>query len=228
MRHFLAVIGIVFFATSGWGADVRDLVKQLKSDDREERRAAAKALGETGADSKDAVPALIKALKDPDTFVRRFAAQSLGSIGVDAQQAIPSLKITLNDSHKEVQEAAVRALGKLGPTGIETLVAVVQDQNKEATIRRQAIEALSSLGSAGRGAVPVLTDLIRETKGKGKKKPIPDDLRMNAVVALGSLATPSDMEAIKTLEALTDKKAKAPRELRQAANQSLRKIRQNQ
>lgn len=227
MKRFLGLIGIVLCATALRGADVGDLVKQLKSDDKEVRRAAAKALQEGGAESKAAVPALVKALNDRDTFVRRFAAQALGAIGPEAQRAVPALTLKLNDSHKEVQEAAARALGRLGPSGIETLVVILQDDSKDVALRRQAIDTLSNLGGSGRVAIPVLTNLIKEPAAKGKKKVAPEDLRVAAAVALGSLAARSDSETVKTLESLTDKKSKAPRDLRQAANQALRKIRQN-
>jgi HEAT repeat protein len=227
MKRFLGLIGIVVCAATAQAADVGELVKQLKSSDTAERRAAAKALEEGGAESKAAVPALIKALKDRDTFVRRFSAQALGAIGPDARQAVSALTTTLNDSHKEVQEAAARALGKLGPAGVETLIVIVRDDSRDATMRRQAIDSLNSLGQDAHSAVPTLTELIKEPAAKGKKKAAPGDVRVAAAVALGSLATSNDKETIKALEALTDKKSKAPRELRQSANQSLRKIRQS-
>jgi len=227
MKRILGLVGIVLCASAVQGADVGELVKQLNSDDMELRRAAAKALEEGGAESKAAVPALIKALKDHDTFVRRFAAQALGAIGPDAHRAVPALTMTLNDSHKEVQEAAARALGKLGTSGVEALVVIVRDDSRDATLRRQAIDALSSLGSSARMAVPVLTELLKGPMGKNKKKAAPDDLRVAAAIALGSLAVPSDTGTIKTLESLTGKKAKAPRDLKQAANQALRSIRRS-
>jgi HEAT repeat protein len=227
MKRILGLVSLIVCAATAQGADVGDLVKQLKSDDTAERRAAAKALEDGGAESRAAVPALVKALKDRDTFVRRFAAQALGAIGTDAQRAVPALTATLNDSHKEVQEAATRALGKLGPAGVETLIAIVRDDGRDAALRRQAIDSLSSLGQAGRSAVSTLTELIKEPGGKGKKKASPNDVRVAAAVALGSLATSSDKETIKALESLTDKKSKAPRDLRMSANQALRKIRQN-
>lgn len=227
MRRFLGLLGIVLCATAARGADVADLVKQLQSDDSEVRRAAAKALEEGGAESKAAVPALIIALKDRDTFVRRFSAQALGAIGPQAHRAVPALTMTVNDSHQEVQEAVIRALGKLGPSGVETLVVIAQDDNRDTTIRRQAIDSLSSLGHAGRLAVPVLTELLKQPVSKSKKKAAPDDLRVAAAIALGALAVRSDTETIKTLESLTGKKVKAPRDLKQAANQALRKIRRN-
>lgn len=227
MKHLLGLIGIVWCVTAARGADVADLVKQLQSDDNEVRRVAAKALEEGGVESKAAVPALINALKDRDTFVRRFSAQALGAIGPQAHRAVPALTTTVNDSHHEVQEAVIRALGKLGPSGVESLVVIVQDDSRDTAIRRQAIDSLSSLGHAGRMAVPVLTELLKQPASKSKKKAAPDDLRVAAATALGSLAVSSDAETLKTLESLTGKKVKAPRDLKQAANQALRKIRRN-
>jgi hypothetical protein len=86
---------------------------------------------------------------------------------------------------------------------------------------------LSNLGPAGRSAVPALTELLKVKTGKGKKNAVPDDLRIAAATALGSLAAPGDKDAIAALESLVDKQSKAPRELKQAANQALRKIRRN-
>ncbi len=227
MRHILALAGLVVCATLARGADVKDLIKQLKDDDNDTRRAAAKALADGGAESKEAVPALIQALKDRDTFVRRFSAQALGEIGPDAKSAVPALTMALDDAKKEVQSAAAAALGKVGPSGVETLVGIVKNDKKDPATRRQAINSLSSLGSGARSAVPALTEIVKEKTGKGKKA-LPEDLRVDAATALGTLATADDKETIEALQALLDKKSKAPRGLKQAANMAIRKIRSNQ
>jgi HEAT repeat protein len=227
MKRFLGAVGIVLWVSAARGADVNELVKQLQSDDNDARRMAAKALGEGGAESRAAVPALIKALKDRDTFVRRFSAQALGDIGPEAHSAVSSLALALDDPKKEVQSAAAYALSKLGPSGLEMLLRVLRDDSKDTAARRQAIDALSNLGPAGHAAVPALTDLLKEKTIKGKKKMAPGDLRVSAAVALGSLANASDTETLTMLQSFTDKKSKAPRELKQAANQALRKIRKN-
>ncbi len=228
MKRFLGLVGILLCATVTRGAEVGDLVKQLKDGDNDARRAAAKALGEGGAESKAAVPALIAALKDKDLFVRRFSAQALGEIGSDAHAAVRPLTAALNDPKKEVQIAAARALAKLGPSGVSTLVAILKDDDKDPMTRRQAISSLSDAGADARSAVPVLTEIVKErVAGKGKKKMAPEDLRIDAATALGVLARPSDKETIATLEALTEKKAKTPRGLKQAANAALKKIRRN-
>lgn len=229
MKRILALAGLVVGATLAHGADVKDLIKQLKDGDNDTRRAAAKALADGGAESKEAVPALINALKDRDTFVRRFSAQALGEIGPDAKSAVPALTAALDDAKKEVQSAAAAALGKVGPSGVETLVSILKNDKKDPMTRRQAITSLSSVGSAARSAVPALTEIVKEKPtGKGKKKPLPEDLRIDAATALGTLATAEDTEVIETLQGVLDKKSKAPRGVKQAANMALRKIRSNQ
>jgi HEAT repeat protein len=231
MKCILALAGLVVGATLAHGADVKDLIKQLKDGDNDGRRAAAKALADGGAESKDAVPALIHALKDRDTFVRRFSAQALGEIGPDAKSAVPALTTALDDAKKEVQSAAAAALGKVGPSGVETLVGILKNDKKDPMTRRQAIASLSNVGSGAKSAVPALTEIVKEKppgKGKNKNKNAPEDLRIDAATALGTLATADDKETIETLQALLDKKSKAPRGLKQAANMALRKIRTNQ
>ena len=227
MKRILALASLVVCATLARGADVKDLIKQLKDGDSDARRAAARALADGGAESKEAVPALIHALKDRDTFVRRFSAQALGEIGPDAKSAVPALTAALEDAKREVQSAAAAALGKMGPAGVETLVGILKNDKKDPMTRRNAIASLSSLGSAARPAVPALTEIVKEKTGKGKKKVLPEDLRIDAATALGTLATADDKEAIQTLQALSDKKSKAPRGLKQAANMALRKIGSN-
>ena len=226
MKHLLGVCGVLLCATMAQAADITELVKQLKEGDNDARRAAAKALADGGPESKEAVPALIKALKDRDVFVRRFSAQALGEIGPEARSAAPALVASLDDARKEVQTAAANALAKIGPSGVEALTSLVKDERKDSAARREAIKGLSRGGSEARGAVPVLTELVKEKPPKGKKNMnAPEDLRVEAASALAELATSDDKETIQTLEALTGKMAKTPRNLRQAANMALRKIR---
>jgi HEAT repeat protein len=228
MRFLLGVCGMLLWTAVSHGADVNELVKQLKEGDNDARRAAAKALADGGPGSKEAVSALIKALKDQDMFVRRFSAQALGEIGLEARSASSALLTALNDPRKEVQSAAARALGKLGPSGVEALIGLIKDERKDSTLRRQAVDSLGNLGSAGHAGVPVLTEVVKEKPPKGKKKQnAPDDLRIDAATALGALATTEDKDAVEVLQALADKKSKAPRGLKQAANMALRKIRGN-
>jgi HEAT repeat protein len=228
MRRFLGISGILLCATLARGAEVGDLIKQLQDGDNDARRAAAKALGEGGVESKSAVPALIRALRsDKDLFVRRFSAQALGDIGPDAKSAIPALTVALNDSKPEVQIAAAGALGKMGPSGVQALIGILKDDAKDPTTHRQVVDSLSRAGAGAHAAVPVLTALVKGTAGRNKKKMAPEDLRIEAATALGSLAKASDTDTVAALEALGDKKSKAPRGLKMAANMALRKIKNN-
>ncbi len=115
----------------------------------------------------------------------------------------------------------------MGPSGVETLIGILKDDNKDTMTRRQAIDSLSGLGADAHAAVPVLTELLQEKTGKNKKKKAPADLRVDAATALGDLAKTSDKETLDILEALTAKKAKTPRDLKMAANAALKKIKKN-
>ena len=56
-----------------------------------QRLAAARSLGDMGANAKGAIPGLTKSLSDRDAFVRSAAAHSLGKIGPDAASAVPAM-----------------------------------------------------------------------------------------------------------------------------------------
>src|SRR5262245_60515983 len=143
--------------------DVTDLVKQLKSEDPEARRSAAKALAEMGPQARDAVPALTETLKDKDLFVRRFSAQALGAIGPEAKSAIPALVGALGESRKEMVVASARALGQLGPDGIKSLADILKDRKRDLTLRRKATESLGASTKDAKSAVPVLIEALGDT-----------------------------------------------------------------
>jgi HEAT repeat protein len=222
MNKLLALGFLVCVSLTARGADVPALARQLKDGEVEDRRAAARALADLGAEAAPAVPALTTALKDRDLFVRRFSAQALGEIGPEARSALPALETALNDRRKEVQEAAAFAIGKMGSSGIQVLTGLVKDTNRDSMVRRKAMESLGAIGPDARSAIPALTSALGPM-AKGKKGANPDDLRMDAVNALAAIATADDKGVIDSLTALTDKKQK-DRALRQAANSALRKI----
>lgn len=229
MRKVLGGLAIALgVAVSVFGADVADLVKQLKDEDADARRAAAKALAEAGGDAKTAVPALVAALKDPDKFVRRFSAMALGEIGAEPKDALPGLKAALNDPKKEVQEAAAGAIGKMGPDGVGALSAAVKDTAREPSVRRKAIEVLGQMGSSAKPAIPVLIEALKRGMANNKKKgpPDPADMRIEAAEALGNIASSSDKEVVDALESMLDKKQRN-RNLQKAAREALAKLKTN-
>jgi HEAT repeat protein len=214
MKRSFGLLCVTLFLVASARADgVPQLVKQLKDTDAETRRAAAKSLGEMGADAKDAVPDLMKTLKDTAMFVRRFSAQALGGIGGDAKDAIPDLKDALGDKRKEVAEAAAGALAKVGPNGISTLSDLAKDKKKDTALRQKAVEALGHAGEDAKPAVPVLGDLLND-----------GNVAVDAAAALGELGpVAKDDKILDALRDLADKKTK-DRSLRETAQSALRKI----
>jgi HEAT repeat protein len=220
----LLALAIVAVAAAD-GAEVRELVAKLKSNDSDARRAAAKDLGELGADAKSAVPDLIKALNnDKDLFVRRFAAEALGAIGPDAVSAVPDLGKALNDSRKEVQLAAADALGKLGEASIKVLTSAVKDGNKDPEVRRKAAQGLGKIGKPAHSSVSALTMALKgkvARPAKGKRND--DDIRIDVATALGEVANSEDTAAIAALKAVSEGKQRN-KGLQKAASEALQKI----
>jgi HEAT repeat protein len=75
---------------------------------------AARALGNIGKGSQEAVSALVYALTDPKYIVRREAALSLGKLGSSADFALNSLIRALDDRNPDVRWRASEALGVIG------------------------------------------------------------------------------------------------------------------
>jgi HEAT repeat protein len=224
MKRFIGVTCALFCLTALTpAADVTELVKQLKGNDPDARRAAARSLSELGSDAREAVPALISALKDKDLFVRRFAAQALAEVGPDAaKQAVPALKAALTDKKTEVVEAAAGALGKMGPEGVSTLVDLAKEKGREMLLRKKAIEALGKAGEDGKSAVPYLVELTKESPAAKGKMDV-GEIRMAAIAALGDLG-PVAKEAVPALESALGAADKKQRELKMALNDALKKI----
>jgi HEAT repeat protein len=228
MKTLLRAAAVILCLTiSAQAADVDGLIKQLKDNDPDTRRKAAKQLADSGADAKPAMPVLIAALKDNDLFVRRFAAQALGAIGEDAKSALPALERVLKDQKekKEVQSAAVSALGKLGKGSVEVLANMVKDPDYDTALRRSAAQALGAMGSDAKGGVAALTDVLKGIAPKGKKMDKDGDVRLEAAEALGSIATPDDKDALEALKAINaEKNAKQNKPLFDAINAAVKKI----
>ncbi len=87
------------------------LTHSLRSNDKNVRRAAAKALGKIGVDDEVAVRVLASSLEDEDSAVRRFAAEALGRLGDGV--VVPELAEVLNDQNPRTRIAAFRALASL-------------------------------------------------------------------------------------------------------------------
>jgi HEAT repeat protein len=213
--------------------DVPALIKRLKSDDSEARRAAAKTFSEIGEEGKPAIPNLIDALKkDKDLYVRRYAAEALGKLGTDAKSAVPALAAALRDQKKEVGEAAAEALGSMGKEAVKPLADFLKSEAPPAVkgkdvkkkgpapdseaneVRRKAAEAIGKIGPDAKDAVDALIACLRDP-----------GCRAEAAAALGSIG-PDAKKAVGPLQNLIDAKGANKRDavLRKVVNEALAKI----
>jgi HEAT repeat protein len=92
------------------------LLAALTDKDKGVRRRAASLLGNLGAESRSAAPALLDLLhNDPDATVRQFAARALGLLGAAGADAVPALIAALSVLDRDMRQIAATALGQMGP-----------------------------------------------------------------------------------------------------------------
>ena len=94
---------------------IQPLQKALEKDiDSAVRAAAAKALGNIGADPEGSVPLLIEALKDKQGDVRFNSIVALGQYGPDAKEALSPLREFLGKKDDKItSQAAKTAIGNI-------------------------------------------------------------------------------------------------------------------
>jgi HEAT repeat protein len=131
---------------------IENLVQQLKSQEAEVRRSAADALGDIGAEARQAVPDLVTALKDPEAMIRTTTAYALGKMGTEAKQAVPDLIAALKDSDAMVRISAADALGTIGEEAVPDLLLTLKDSDSD--VRRYAETALESIRSKTENGFP--------------------------------------------------------------------------
>lgn len=251
VRTFSGLLLLAVTTLPASAADVPELVNKLGSSDNEVRRSAAKELSELGKDAKPAIKPLVKALKDQDRFVRRFAAQALGNIGPDARAAIAPLSDLIGDDRQQVREAAVKSLGKLGPAaipaltkalagtssdvqdlavtalgqmgpaGVPPLITVLGDAKVDAGLRRKALAAVLPHGKAAAPAIPALTETVKTGRVRGQDG---RQLRLDAVEALGRLASSRDRAVVTVLDEIVKDEKLMDNQLKGTSRQALRKI----
>ncbi len=92
---------------------VSTLIQVLRSENKEARVNAARALGGMGIQAKLAEPALMVALNDKETEVSYTAAIALANIGGDTKNALPLLQAALKDESKWIRNDAAFALSNV-------------------------------------------------------------------------------------------------------------------
>jgi len=153
--------------------DVAALAKALQSRNPEQRSNAIQALGELGAEAKEAVPALLTAFRKGSPEDREAIARALWAIGPAAEAAIPTLIEALDDA--DVRDAAIEALWNIKDMpedDVAALVALVRPGDKKAVDRGEAAWRLAArghamyllgwMGSKAHDAIPVLAEAISD------------------------------------------------------------------
>ncbi|WP_406694145.1 HEAT repeat domain-containing protein [Singulisphaera sp. Ch08] len=126
-----------------------DWLRNVASGDPVARIQAAHAAGSIGTEG---LPLLRLLIQDPEPSVRRVAAVALGRLDAEA---LAELAIALEDEDPKVRRQAVWALGRpLGPEAIGLLIQAIGHPRAE--VRKDAIDAVKSLGILAKDALPAL------------------------------------------------------------------------
>jgi HEAT repeat protein len=185
------------------------LIAMLASDNSQERRAAATALGEAG-DAR-AIGPLIAALNDAERDVRKAASAALGKLG---PTAVEPLVLLLSAPDKQVRRDAIAALGELGDRhAVELLIAALGDEDFE--VRSAAASALGKLGDA-RAVEPLIAALPKTASAAYALAQLDDARAVEGLIAALNNPQRADVAAL-ALANLGDAHAVGPL-LRMASN----------
>ena len=160
---------------------VRELLKALRTDDDDVRRAAALGLGNIGGpDAAQAVGPLCELLRQDDPLFQSQAAAALANIGPQAALAVPALTDALSASDAATRRNAAFALSAIGPRALPAVAKLVAllDSKQPDDVRRYAAEAIHKIGPEAMEAIPALKRALKEDKSK--------EVRVKAVMALGN------------------------------------------
>ena len=190
---------------------IRFLVPVLKDENEYARRAAVEVLNEVG--DANSVKFLLAAIKDADWWVRSRAGDALGKIG--GPKVIDAVLLLARDKDEDIRRAAIEILNQTkDERAIKQLINATRDTDW--WVSERAVDALAEIGSAE--ALPRLQEMLQTAPAKalpvvvraigkvgnaasiGLLAPLlnrPEkDIRVEAISALGKLATEEHAEQI--------------------------------
>lgn len=154
------------------------LTRIMREDPDPDRRAQASlALSKMGPEPDQVIGPAAESLQDPEPLVRMNAARILFQLGAAARPAVPALIAAVGDQANDiyvdrfvttVQEHIALALGRASAgtdEGVPALVAALRAA-KTNPVRRTIIRALTDIGPAAAGAMPVLRDIQTSNKDR--------------------------------------------------------------
>ncbi|HKX33294.1 MAG TPA: HEAT repeat domain-containing protein [Blastocatellia bacterium] len=192
----LVRLGLLLTACPGTITDstVKALVHILRRDQSPVVRALAVRTLELGEDSR-VVPHLLGAAKNESQVpVRKAIAYALARY--PSSSVTLSLISMLQDKNQEVRAAATYALAESGDSlALSTLIEVLRKRKgeRDTFARSEAARGLGRIGS--REALPSLLKALTDDDSP--------DVRREAAIALGKVATGRDTEAIEALREAT-------------------------
>jgi len=173
---------------------IAKLIAAMNDPDLLRRERAIQAVGQRGAEAKDAVPALIKLLEPgavslPLAVELQYGRQvrashshhvieALGRIGPTAQAALPSLRRFLRDKELEI-------------AGAEAIDVLVRAWRRGGEDRRAALEALGRIGPGAEDAIPALA------------RAMPEAGAPEALASIGPVAVPALIESLRSSDRAT-------------------------
>ncbi len=155
----------------------------LDSPHQEERIAAAEAMGRLG--SSDAVPKLLRILETTDPDDERAVLRIVDAFRrlEDPRAVLPLLNL-MDSSKKLIRQRAIEALGKTGDRSARELLEAALASDPADEVRNAAAKALGEIGDPA--SVYALENALRG----------PQNLRSQAVMALGAMKSPTSTRAI--------------------------------
>jgi HEAT repeat protein len=194
------------------------------------REHAALALGRIGgtSDGIKAIPVLKKLAADRATplSVRKASVESLGEYGKDAADAIPVIGALLGskDTPGELREKAAAALDQLGTEArpiLPVLLKSVKDENK--VVRCLVVHTLGVLGKeSGRDEIKEIAAALLTALDDNALDVRVAAIETFGVIGPGALGSES-LAVLKRLEVLAQNSQK---EIREAAENAIRKLKQ--
>lgn len=213
-------------------APAESLLKDLRAENVDVRRASAAKLRMSGADvQRAALPVLIDLLmKEKDGQVRLAVLDTVTALKQDAAPAIPALVHTLRtnyggqgreESHQDYRSAL--ALAAIGKSAVESLRDLLKERKE--SVRAEVVMALGRIGPDAESAVPDLIPLLGDKNerirqeasrtlgriGKAAVAPLvaaaaqPDvNVRAQAVESLGQFPAPNEQVQRILLDSMHD------------------------
>jgi uncharacterized protein YceK len=140
-----------------------EFIARLDGRDKQDRLAAARALGCLEGTTEVTVDALARALEDEHPDVREQALASLAALGTRSTRTAPAVIARLDDAEVHVRSQAARALPKMGADPGLVIPALLRaTEDPSSFVRCAAILALGEIGGADAAVIQALERLRKD------------------------------------------------------------------